>query len=1011
MLEQYIFSGSLPENASTYVKREADKELYEGLKAGKFCYVLNSRQSGKSSLRVRTMQRLRDADVACVSIDLSSDSVQDATPEQWYVGLIDYFIESFDLDVELGKWWSKYQLLSPLSRFRKFIEEVLLVEVRENIIVFIDEIDSVLSFKFPTDDFFAFIRACHNQRVDNPEYNRLAFCLLGVASPSNLISDKNRTPFNIGQAIILKGFQLHEAEPLEKGLSPYFEDTRAVIKEILHWTGGQPFLTQKLCQFMVEESKTANPRTVEQIVKAKIIENWESQDFPEHLRTIRDRILRNEERAGYLLELYQQVRASGEITNNDSIEQSELMLSGLVVKGENKLRVLNPIYYQVFNQNWIDTELKKLRPYSEVFRAWVASGCSDESRLLRGNALFDAEEWAKDKNLTHQDKEFLAASRNKETQEEIAAQKKEAQLERERKDREAAEKRNLLLTEANIKAKRQIRNGSAILLLTLLAAVTLGIFATGEGNKALEAQQQFKNVKKQAEEQGKKVRESQQQVQSLQATANVAGREAQQASKKAQEERGKAQKAEQNAKDANKKVLEATKQAQNAKIDANNANQDAEKAKEKAKLEQKKAAQAEEKAQEGQRNANKSQIRANEANGKAIEAQQKAQEAQQEVGKLKDKLILAQKEVETVQQLSKLAGDLRDKNLTFESDEALRQAGLSFRVNNHNLKQALLLASIARAYKQLNNPKADAEIKKSLEELNKSQKESININQRVQIKILAKNIEGNILENKNDAKALNSYQEAFQIIQKYSRQKPTFYSNEINPFQQNQKEQILSANDIESGYRSLINLLIKNQNQEDLKTVRDSLKNHLYAGLKYSLEAKDLKAKNWEEADRKTDQLVLHIAKREKEGFLDTQSLEQFSCTELKEIDDYWKQYSNGHFGFSVQKDIYKETGNRLGLKPQDWNDKDTENYYNFARRVGWYNDKLEETEGRRQSSGGFMRYEDYIERIKDDPLNPTVRGGLPYGDTLGRVYPMEIPLRGLLIRDGFFSRVATCKL
>jgi AAA-like domain/GUN4-like len=483
MLEEYIFSGSLPENASTYVTREADKELYEGLKAGKFCYVLNSRQSGKSSLRVRTMQRLRDANVACASIDLSRDSVQDATPERWYVGLIDYLIESFDLDVELEEWWNKNQLHSPLTRFRKFIEEVMLVEVSESIIIFIDEIDSVLSFKFPTDDFFAFIRACHNQRVDNPEYNRLTFCLLGVASPSNLIADKNRTPFNIGQAITLKGFQLHEVEPLRKGLHSQEEDSQAVIQEILYWTGGQPFLTQKLCQFVVQESETPNPRTVKQVVQAKIIENWESQDFPEHLRTIRDRILRNEERAGYLLELYQQIRASGEITNNDSIEQSELMLSGLVVKQENKLRVLNPIYYQVFNQSWIDTELKKLRPYSEAFRAWVASGCSDESRLLRGKALQDAEVWASDKTISYQDRQFLAASKEKEIQEEI-----------ERKDKEATEERNKVLSNANKKARQRIQIGTSILISTLLLTGILGAIAIDKGKEVVKNNEYLNTV-------------------------------------------------------------------------------------------------------------------------------------------------------------------------------------------------------------------------------------------------------------------------------------------------------------------------------------------------------------------------------------------------------------------------------------------------------------------------------------------------------------------------------------
>ncbi|MBD2774031.1 AAA-like domain-containing protein [Iningainema tapete] len=480
MVDEYIFSGSLPENASTYVKRVADDELYEALTAGKFCYVLNSRQSGKSSLRVRIMSRLSEAGVECASIDLSSVSIQSATQENWYADLIVKLIDSFALDVDFKEWWEKNQLNSSLLRFHNFIEKKLLVEIRENIVIFIDEIDSVLSLNFPTDDFFAFVRACHNQRVDNPEYNRLTFCLLGVASPSNLIKDKNRTPFNIGRAITLKGFQLHEAEPLEKSLRGKFGNPQAIMKEILDWTGGQPFLTQKLCQFMIEESEKENFCTVEQVVRSRIIENWESQDEPEHLRTIRDRILRDEQRAGYLLELYQQIRLTegqSEITGDDTPEQSDLQLAGLVVKQQNKLRVYNPIYQEVFDQNWIETQLRNLRPYSENFRFWVASGGKDESRYLRGKALQDALEWAKDKSLSYQDRQFLAASQTKEREEDIAAKEKEAVLEREIKDKEAAQKRNQVLTEANQKAQKRIRIGSVVLIVTLLGAAISGILA------------------------------------------------------------------------------------------------------------------------------------------------------------------------------------------------------------------------------------------------------------------------------------------------------------------------------------------------------------------------------------------------------------------------------------------------------------------------------------------------------------------------------------------------------
>ena len=57
------------------------------------------------------------------------------------------------------------------------------------VVIFVDEIDAVRSLRFSADEFFAGIRECYNRRSEDPEFQRLTFCLLGVATPSDLIQD------------------------------------------------------------------------------------------------------------------------------------------------------------------------------------------------------------------------------------------------------------------------------------------------------------------------------------------------------------------------------------------------------------------------------------------------------------------------------------------------------------------------------------------------------------------------------------------------------------------------------------------------------------------------------------------------------------------------------------------------------------------------------------------------------------------------------------------------------
>lgn len=132
-------------------------------------------------------------------------------------------------------------------------------------------------------------------------------------------------------------------------------------------------------------------------------------------------------------------------------------------------------------------------------------------------------------------------------------------------------------------------------------------------------------------------------------------------------------------------------------------------------------------------------------------------------------------------------------------------------------------------------------------------------------------------------------------------------------------------------------------------------------GIDYQVLEQLLEAQEWRIADELTTIHMLKVANREKEGWLNEDSIKTFPCEDLQTIDRLWVHYSNGKFGFSVQKKLWLECSSKID---DEYND---EVFKKFAAKVGWYHPQI-----KWRTDNEFMRGTKNAENA--------LSGGLPRG-------------------------------
>jgi hypothetical protein len=418
----FISGGTLRADAPCYVERQADRDLVHGLLAGEFCYVLTSRQMGKSSLMVRTAQKLREQGVCVVVLDLTAIG-QNVTPEQWYDGLALRLGSQLRLEDELEDFWQENLRLGPCQRWFAALRDCVLRRLKgaaaatatrqlqpegatvappaPRLVVFIDELDAVRSLPFATEEFFAAIRECYHRRAQDLELSGLTFCLLGVAAPFELMKDARMTPFNIGRRIELVDFSATEAQPLAPGLPLLCPacrslDNQKLLDRIIHWTHGHPYLTQRLCRAVVESAQVSDRGTEESLIDRlceDLFFSARSAEADDNLVFVRERLLRTEADLASLLELYERVLVGETVPDNRlDLFINQLQLAGIVRVDNQHLVVRNRIYERVFHHPWISAnkplaELEKPGGQRVRIKGTCSLGRTDDNDVALADVL------------------------------------------------------------------------------------------------------------------------------------------------------------------------------------------------------------------------------------------------------------------------------------------------------------------------------------------------------------------------------------------------------------------------------------------------------------------------------------------------------------------------------------------------------------------------------------------------------------------------------------------------
>jgi len=343
-----------------YVRRPADDFLFETLVAGHYAHVIAPGRTGKTSLIASTSARLQNNGFKVAVLDLQQISERDGGSDagRWYYSIAYRLLRQLRLKTDLQTWWQDHSILSNRQRLVEFYVQVVLKNIQERVVIFVDEIQCVAELRF-VEHLLASIRAAHNSRTTEPEFSRLSFVLIGECDTYSLTSDPQLSPFSVSTEVRLDDFTRENLQifAAELNLSP--AEAERALDRIFYWTSGQPYLSQKLARAVAREQHDGDIEEVVDRLALQQLAGRAAISSEPHMSHLHRTVMSDKKNYEALLTIYGQVRKGITIAyDSDSQRHRRLLALGLVVTdADNNFRVRNRIYEKVFTARWANENL------------------------------------------------------------------------------------------------------------------------------------------------------------------------------------------------------------------------------------------------------------------------------------------------------------------------------------------------------------------------------------------------------------------------------------------------------------------------------------------------------------------------------------------------------------------------------------------------------------------------------------------------------------------------------